>query len=201
MKILYHHRTLADGAEGIHIHSMVEAFRALGHEVRVHGLAGAPGATGWSLARTVRHRLPGVALELATTAANLPEYVQVKREIARFRPDLVYKRHGRFDVAALQAARRAGVPSVLEVNSLFSAGAYHTFEPLALRRLASRLERRALGLATVVIAVSSPLARQIASAGGAAGDRHAERRGSGAVRPGRGRPAFCPRRDSAWRGG
>ena len=33
MKILYHHRTLADGAEGIHIEEMVRAFRELGHEV------------------------------------------------------------------------------------------------------------------------------------------------------------------------
>ena len=35
MKILYHHRTLADGAEGIHILEMIEAFRAEGHEVIV----------------------------------------------------------------------------------------------------------------------------------------------------------------------
>ena len=33
MKILYHHRTLGDGAEGIHIREMVKSFRSLGHQV------------------------------------------------------------------------------------------------------------------------------------------------------------------------
>jgi len=37
VKILYHHRTLGDGAEGIHIAEMVNAFRQLGHEVLVIG--------------------------------------------------------------------------------------------------------------------------------------------------------------------
>ena len=35
LKILYHHRTQGRGAEGQHIRCMVEALRALGHEVRV----------------------------------------------------------------------------------------------------------------------------------------------------------------------
>ena len=35
MKILYHHRTLGDGAEGIHVAEMVNAFYQLGHNVRV----------------------------------------------------------------------------------------------------------------------------------------------------------------------
>jgi len=38
MRILYHHRTLGDGAEGIHIAEMVNAFRKLGHEVQVVSL-------------------------------------------------------------------------------------------------------------------------------------------------------------------
>ena len=39
MRILYHLRTLGDGAEGIHIREMVSAFRGLGHDVRVTGVA------------------------------------------------------------------------------------------------------------------------------------------------------------------
>ena len=39
MKILYQHRTLADGAEGIHIAEMVDAFQTLGHEVVMQSLA------------------------------------------------------------------------------------------------------------------------------------------------------------------
>src|SRR6185436_14610193 len=55
VRILYQHRTLADGAEGVHIAAMVDAFRALGHEVRVAGLAaGGTGSSGQSLAARVK---------------------------------------------------------------------------------------------------------------------------------------------------
>ncbi len=68
MRILYHHRTLGDGAEGIHVAEMVRAFRGLGHDVRVLSLIGE--ATNvrttkqqrWS---AVRRTLPGVAYEIA----------------------------------------------------------------------------------------------------------------------------------------
>jgi glycosyltransferase involved in cell wall biosynthesis len=164
VRILYHHRTLGDGAEGLHIHSMVEAFRTLGHEVTVRGLAASSQrAAPRAAASMLRQALPAPAFELASAAANVAEYLDIGREIQRFRPDALYKRHARYDVAALTAAHRAGIPSVLEVNSLFTQGAYHGFEPLTLRGLAARFERRALELASVVIAVSTPLARQIAA--------------------------------------
>jgi glycosyltransferase involved in cell wall biosynthesis len=111
--------------------------------------------------QALRRRLPTPIFELAAAAANVPEFLQVRREIAQFSPAFLYKRHARFDVGALRAAHRAGIPSVLEVNSLFTQGAYHGFEPLVMKRLGVRLERDALRLATVVLAVSSPLARQI----------------------------------------
>jgi glycosyltransferase involved in cell wall biosynthesis len=160
MRILYHHRTLADGAEGIHIAEMVEAFRELGHDVRVLGLAASPDATArrrWVAG--LREMLPRAAFEVAAIAGNVVEYVDVRRAIAAYRPDLLYKRHARNDVAALMAARHAGVPAVLEVNCLFTGEGYREFEPMALEPIAAALERRALRLATVRLAVSSPLAR------------------------------------------
>jgi glycosyltransferase involved in cell wall biosynthesis len=162
VRILYHHRTLADGAEGVHIAAMVDAFRALGHDVVVRGLAASPRRperrTGVHLLRSA---LPAAGFELASAVLNVPEYSSTRRAIGRLAIDLVYKRHARFDTAVLAAARRQDVPSVLEVNSLFSQGAYHEFEPMRLHSLATRLERRALELATVVAAVSTPLMRQI----------------------------------------
>ncbi len=161
MKILYHHRSLADGAEGIHIAAMVDAFTAMGHEVRVRGLAARPqDLRRRRTARAMRAMLPRWTFELVSAALNAAEYFEVTREIRLFAPDFIYKRHARFDVAALLAARDAGIPSVLELNALFTQGAYHDFEPLAMRSLAVRLERRALEIATVVLAVSTPLARQ-----------------------------------------
>lgn len=164
MRILYHHRTLGDGAEGIHIRAMVDAFRALGHEVLVLGLAEAADREHRShLVERVRSTLPRVAFEMASLGVNIPEYVQARREIGRFRPDLLYKRHARHDIAALAAARHCNVPAVLELNAMFTAPSYEQYEPLALRGAARFFERRALELATVAIAVSSPLARDARS--------------------------------------
>lgn len=167
MRILYHHRTLADGAEGVHIAEMVKAFRTLGHEVRVLGLAAndaEPGRRGWIAA--VRRLCPRVVFEAAAVASNLIEYIQTRRVIQAFRPDLLYKRHARHDIGALVAARRAGVPSVLEVNCLFTGSGYRQFEPMVLEGVARSLERRALRMATLAIVVSSPLAAQVAELSG-----------------------------------
>lgn len=152
---------MADGAEGIHIAAMVDALRQLGHDVIVDGVLPGTGATAkrtW--VERVRSVSPRALFELASVAYNVREYASVRRAIRRFRPDLLYKRHSRFDVAALLAARHLGVRSVLEVNALFTGNRYQAFEPLALPAIARGLERTALRLATLVIAVSSPLARQ-----------------------------------------
>lgn len=41
MRILYHHRTRAEDAQGVHIHSLCAAFEALGHEVEMVAPVGA----------------------------------------------------------------------------------------------------------------------------------------------------------------
>jgi glycosyltransferase involved in cell wall biosynthesis len=165
MRILYHHRTLGDGAEGIHIAAMVAAFRSLGHEVRVVGPAAMQDARAGRAAR-IKAWLPGAAFEAATLAYNLPERRELGRVIADWRPDLLYKRHARYDVGALLAARAAGVPSILEVNVVYSARPYRDFEPQALQPIAMRVERTAFRAATHVIAVSSPLAAQVRALSG-----------------------------------
>ena len=133
MKILFHHRTLADGAEGIHIEAMVRAFRGLGHEVHVIGLAAsAEAASRRAWIPRIRALLPSIVFEAGSMAGNVVEYFEVRRAIRTLGPAFLYKRHARNDVAALWAARRAGVPAVLEVNCLFTAPGYREFEPVAL---------------------------------------------------------------------
>jgi glycosyltransferase involved in cell wall biosynthesis len=167
MRILYHHRTLGDGAEGIHIREVVSAFRGLGHDVRVMGVAPVD-MNGRSprIIDRVRRLLPAPVYELASVAYNATEYRRVRTTIAEFKPDLVYKRHARNDIAALAAAHRSGVPSVLEVNCLYSSLTYRQFEPVTFRSMVERLERHALSLASIILAVSSPLAEQITALGG-----------------------------------
>jgi glycosyltransferase involved in cell wall biosynthesis len=147
-----------DGAEGIHIREMIHAFEALGHQVvtlspgTAHGHREAGRAGGM-----VRWMLPGAVFELATAAYNIAEWRSGRRMLRRLRPAFVYKRHALNDVGVLQAARDAGVPSVLEVNALYSSASLGQFEPLRFQRLARAAERKAIELADVVVTVSSPL--------------------------------------------
>jgi glycosyltransferase involved in cell wall biosynthesis len=161
VRILYHHRTLADGAEGVHIQAMVDAFRRLGHTVEVMGGEADVSRRQRGLVTRVRAMAPRLAFELAAAAYNAVEFAEVRRRIREFSPDLVYKRHSRFDVGALAAARAAHVPTVLEVNAVFTVPPYATFEPMSAPALARAFERRALQTATVVTAVSTPLAAQV----------------------------------------
>jgi len=165
MRILYWHRTLGDGAEGVHIAAMIDAFRTLGHDVRLaRMIAGTERAAAPAgLVERVRARLPAPLFELASIGYNIPEYVHLRRAIASYRPDLVYARHARYAGAALLAARHGGVRSLLEVNALFTAPGYAQFEPLAFAGTARRMERDCLRLASSVITVSSPLTRQAAA--------------------------------------
>ena len=52
MKILYHHRTRAEDAQGIHIREMVNAFRELGHQVEVVGMISPEGSETGSIDST-----------------------------------------------------------------------------------------------------------------------------------------------------
>jgi glycosyltransferase involved in cell wall biosynthesis len=141
---------------------MVAGFKSLGHEVHVYGLAtvdGRPARHG--LVHRLKRILPSAVFELASIASNVPDALHMRRAVRANRPHFLYKRHARYDVGALYAARHAGIPAVLEINCLFTGAQYHQFEPMAFGRLAARLERRALELADVVLAVSTPLAREI----------------------------------------
>jgi len=160
VKILYQHRTLADGAEGIHIREMIDAFRAEGHEVIVRAVAhsNARGTGHDGFWKRVKRMLPGGVFELAAAAYNLVDYVTFTLALRRCRPDFVYKRHAIHDFGVILAARHQGIPTVLEVNCPYSSPQHARFERVRFKSLARLCERWAVGLATVVAAVSSPLA-------------------------------------------
>ncbi len=166
MRILYHHRTLGDGAEGIHINQVVNAFRCLGHDVRVVALVGEQPHSGndtalpraqrqWS---TVGSLLPGVLYELAEIGYNLIGRRKIQRAIRDFKPDFVYDRYNSFSSAAVEAARKCGIPVFVEVNApvAYERVAYER-RRLRLKRLAAWYERRICNRADHVFAVSTPL--------------------------------------------
>src|SRR5512146_2209776 len=126
MRILYHHRTLGDGAEGIHVREMVRAFRELGHEVQVIGPSG--GHTPQTSRKlraleALKAALPAAAYEMAEMAYSAYAFTRASGAIRTFRPHFIYDRYITFNAGVVLAGRASGVPVLLEVNA-----------PLALER-------------------------------------------------------------------
>lgn len=166
MKILYHHRTRAGDAQGIHISEIQRAFRNRGHEVvevalvESKGEATADGGTAGGFARVVARiagKLPLPAKEAVEHAYNLVAYRRLSKAIREHRPDFVYERYAANTLAGLMAAKRHGVPFVLEVNSpLAMEKAEH--DGLFFKRLTRSIERKLCSDADVTIAVTRVLA-------------------------------------------
>ncbi|TWU54499.1 Mannosylfructose-phosphate synthase [Rubripirellula tenax] len=192
MRILYHHRTLGDGAEGVHVAAMIAAFRQLGHQVLVVALAGEPTSNGTDslapdlpapqindrpLSKKILSRLagilPGVTYELAELAYNVPAKRRLRRAIRSFQPDFVYDRYNSFSTAAIDAAASENVPVCLEVNAPVALERRMAGEnrPLRLEKLAIRCERRICRAADRVVVVSTPLKTFLVEQRGVSADR------------------------------
>jgi glycosyltransferase involved in cell wall biosynthesis len=165
MRLVYHQRTMGDGAEGIHIKEMVQAFREIGHDVRVVSLVGETAAGTNSRGRSwaaIQRAIPAAAYEVAELAYNIVSTRSVARAIAEFRPDFVYDRYNSYSTGALKAARQARLPLLLEVNApvAYERIAYEHL-PLKFPRLAQSYERYICSSADHVFAVSTPLKRHL----------------------------------------
>jgi len=179
MRILYHHRTRAGDAQGIHIAEMQRAFRERGHEVLEVALVaagaearaaetGGPVSGLAGLASRAASRLPLPAREAMEQGYNLLAYRRLSRAIRCFRPDFLYERYAANTFAGLAAARRHRVPFVLEVNSpLAREKAEH--DGLFFKGLTRAVERRLCTGADVTIAVTRVLAGILESDGVPAG--------------------------------
>lgn len=161
MRILYHHRTLGDGAEGIHIREMVKAFRELGHEVRVIGPAGEtppgtsrkPGILG-----LIKRSIPQALFELCEIAYSGYVFLTASLEIRRFRPDFIYDRYITFNAGVLLASMALRAPLCLEVNApLALERSRERDERLVFRRIAFWIERWVCACAARTVVVSTPL--------------------------------------------
>ncbi|HSK76766.1 MAG TPA: glycosyltransferase family 4 protein [Thermoanaerobaculia bacterium] len=179
MRILYHHRTRAGDAQGIHIAEIQRAFRNRGHEVLEVALveAGAEARADESgrearglagLASKAAAHMPLAVKEAMELGYNALAYRRLTKAIRGFRPDFVYERYAANTFAGLTAARRHGVPFVLEVNSpLAREKAEH--DGLVFRRATRAIERRLCAGADVTIAVTRVLAGILEEDGAPAG--------------------------------
>ncbi len=166
MRILYHHRTQAEDGQAVHIRALIGAFARAGHEVREVGLVRqADGAqrSRWAWVT----RAPRFVQELAEYAYTPFARDVILREAARFEPDFLYERYAFGNAGGVLAARRLGVPLVLEVNSPLVLELSQT-RGLAFPRAAARLEDFIFGAADRVCVVTQVLKRMLVERGVAA---------------------------------
>ena len=98
MKILYHHRTLGDGAEGIHISEMVHAFRELGHDVMIVSPYMSSGSEAKIVNKNklflwIKRTLKGPFYEIAEIFYNFFGFYNMCLAVIKFRPNFIYDRY------------------------------------------------------------------------------------------------------------
>jgi glycosyltransferase involved in cell wall biosynthesis len=158
MRILYHHRTQAEDAQGIHIREMVKAFRSLGHEVEMISLLKSDEGSekkAWKNPwKWLLRWIPNWFYEIMSFAYNLYGYRCLCQAIKSKKPDLLYERYALNTFCGIWASRRFGIPLVLEVN----APLYYEqnkLGKLTFKRLARVSERWICSHATRTVVVSN----------------------------------------------
>jgi len=168
VKFLYHHRTQADDGQAVHIRSMQAALMKLGHEVEEVGLVSQGGGEQQAASGRSRWgwitRMPRFLRELAEYGYGPLGRQRILKAAAHYEPDLIYERYAFGNTAGVQAARRLGLPLVLEVNSPMVLELSRT-RGLAFPGLARKVERFIFSEATRVCVVTAVLRDILIEAG------------------------------------
>lgn len=160
LSIVYHHRTMGDGAEGIHVAEIVRALKELGHRVNLvcprvartsPGLQDQPPAL-----VQASPKLPRRLKQSLEIAYNAITYARVRRAIHRYQPDLIYERYSSYNFGGVMAARHHRVPLILEVNATY-AGKFGSEFPVVFPRSLAMAEKYSLQYATGIVVVSNAL--------------------------------------------
>ncbi|MCL4705782.1 glycosyltransferase family 4 protein [bacterium] len=168
MKIIYHHRTQADDAQGVHIYEMVKAFRDLEHVVEIVALVKRDSEneqkTQGSSWEWITKRTPARVYELMALSYNVLGYVRLAKKIRQFGPDLLYERYSLNTFCGIWASRAFGIPLILEVNAPL-AYEQNKLGKLAFKRLARFSERWICSHSTVTLVVSQVMKTMLTSSG------------------------------------
>jgi len=163
-RVLYHLRTQGTGSEGIHIRGMVRAFRGKGYAVDFLWALGEGDPTVRAGVNPYERKrikspielvvplIPGFLFALLEYCYNFWSYRKFAAMLKAKRYDFIYERHFFFSYAAGRAARKSGVPLVVEVNEI--AG-FERVRGQHLIGLARRCERSLFEGATIVTVVSA----------------------------------------------
>ena len=175
LNILYHHRTQGRGAEGVHISSIVDALRTMGHSVTVvsppgvdplHPSHSTPVDKSWvhtggmqTVWKLVSRYLPNFLFEIAEILYNIPAYRRLNAVLASQKFDVIYERYAFYLVAGAVLARKHGIPFVLEANEV--SGIVNRARKQSYPTLCSRFESFLFARCAGIHTVSSHLKNMI----------------------------------------
>ena len=176
MRILYHHRTQAQCAEGVHIRGIVDAFRDLGHQVDV---VSPPGVQIYSIETSDttggRHvntqkgiiarltsKVPELIFEVLELLYNLYSFLQLYRRLSSNDYSFIYERYSLFSISSVILSKLYHIPLVIEVND---ATVIQRSRPLLLKKIAAFIEKKVFRSADVIITISRHFKKLILSHG------------------------------------
>ncbi len=167
MRILYHHRIASKDGQYVHIEELTKALQEAGHDIVMVGpkvLGEAAYGYDSGLVYLLKRLIPRLVYEVLEFSYSLVAYARLAKELRRHRPDIVYERYNLFFPAGVWAAKRAGIPILLEVNApLFDERSRHG--GISLKRLARWSEQYVWRNADALLPVTRVLADMIARAG------------------------------------
>ena len=169
MKIAYHHRTKGKGAQGIHIREILEAYRELGHQVEILSLTNKnPGQHQSSEAdsegKNNKISLSVLLKKCFVLLYNIPGYLYLRSKLNKNGFDFIYERYSLYNYAGVKAAKKTGLPLVLEVNSPY-AHKIEEYEKPLFHDFAKKVEKKIIKEADIVITVSKSLRNYLSDMG------------------------------------
>lgn len=153
MDVLYHHRTRGKGAEGAHIKGIVTAFRDMGHQVTLTSIHNVDPTklTAKHQVQTETSRkslkshifeltkhMPEFVFEMLEILYNLIALRQIRNEVKKKRPTIIYERYSLFMFASVWYAKKKNIPIILEVND---SALVERVRQLLFKRLACKIEK------------------------------------------------------------
>ncbi|MHA1756122.1 MAG: glycosyltransferase family 4 protein [Promethearchaeota archaeon] len=172
-KILYHHQTLMDGAEAIHIMAIFNAFKKMGHEIKMVSNLEKPYDMNKSnkskvgLINTIRKIIPRSLFEIIRIFYNLIDIINLYFIFLKEKPDFIYKRHANFNFSPIFVANLLKIPIALEVNMIYWSSAKKKWEREEVNfvGLSRIIEKWIFKKSDGLIVVSSAIKNEILSMG------------------------------------
>jgi glycosyltransferase involved in cell wall biosynthesis len=175
MKIIYHHRTRGEDAQGVHISELQAAWRAMGHELVEVSLGNRTSDGGTEKPAPKpgemqkghsegRGKLGSLIYEFLSFGYNVVGAFRLWQAVRRIRPAFIYERHSIHLVAGAVVSRLSGVPLVLEVNAPL-AEEMAKQSGLVAQGFAEALEHWVIRKATRVVVVTDVLRQYYAKKG------------------------------------